>query len=211
MAQLSVRVTEVPKKIVACGEGVEMLETLLTKADLSGVWSARPLQQIRWKSTERFRIIRFDGAQNRILVKLRPAAADSAWEWQLTPPSITGAGTAYTKLLHVDGWDGFTTEAERNIRDGERHATRNGYHAAAAPPKEEKVSIVDRLASLQKDADRWVARAETIIANETQLAERMESLAAAETALNDLRKAHEKDEDGKRAYAALQQLQKMLA
>lgn len=212
MAQLSVRVTEVPKKIVACGDGVEMLETLLAKADLNGVWSVRPLQQIRWKSDERFRIIRFDGAQNRILVKLRPGAADTAWEWQLSPPSITGAGTAYTKLLAVDGWDGFLTEAERNVRDGERHARRNGHASREEKPEDEpKVNIVDRLAALQKDADRWINRAETIIANEAQLAERMESLAAAENDLNELRKLHERDEDGKRAYAALQQLQRMLA
>lgn len=211
---LSVRITEMPKKIVAAGEAMEMFELLLSKAGCTGVWSARPISQIRWRDNDRFRVIRFDGAASRIMAKVRPAGADSAWEWALTPPSIVSAGTAYTKLLEVDGWDGHTTEAERNERKASAakgaaekngHTEKNG-HANGAPA----VDFIGRLTAIQKEADRWASRAEQILAMEVQLQERMDALALAEADLNVLRAQHKKDEDGKRAFDAVQRLQKLL-
>lgn len=205
---LTVRLTEMPKKIIAAGEGCEMIELLLNRVGLTGVWSVRPLNQIRWRDNERFRIIRFD--QGRILVKMRPAGSDSAWEWQLTPPTVVGAGTAYTKLLDVDGWDGHTSELERKqrlnqVREQAAVAKTNGHAAVPKVP-----SIATRLADLQKDAERWANRAEDILVQEVALNERLEAIAKAEESLNALRSTHAADEDGKRAYDALQRLQQML-
>lgn len=207
---VSVRITEIPKKIVASGEAMEMLEMLIAKSGGQGVWSARPMNQIKWRDNERFRVIRFDN--NRIWVKMRPAGADSAWEWQIVPPSIVGAGTAYTKLLEVDGWDGHTTEAERNVRlQSRREAEAAKANGKSHPAATEKTNIIERLASLQESADRWASRAENIIAQDIALNERMEALALAEKSIQELREVHAHDEDGRRAYDAIQRLQQMLA
>jgi hypothetical protein len=182
--------------------------------DPDEVFTLMPIEQVRWKSGDRFKAVSCRG--HSIRVRIKPGDNSTAFEYNLIPPHGTDADWVLDQLLKVRLDQ---TPEQKKVETQSTPAMIKGNGADVAPATTStQLSIMERLASLERSKGRIAERKGKLEKLEQKRVEMQAEVEEIRRAIEGVDKEilavmdeDESDHEAKDAVALIEALDRLLA